>query len=89
MAKMNNLYDKVVDISRDYLGPAAERFIERQVVTHLKKEPAKLTRRDLIKLIDWIKLAFALLTNEPETVDEYIGRLRTLTNATAPGTKLG
>jgi len=75
------LYNQLVEISSDYLGPAAERFIERQVTTHLHKKPLELTVRDLAKLIDWIKLAFALLTNDSQIVDEYINRLVMLTKA--------
>jgi len=69
------IQDKVIDISRDYLGPAAERFVNRQISTHLKKSPEQLTVQDLPKLVDWIRLAFALLTNDSRLVDEYTGRL--------------
>ncbi len=79
MAETAPLYTELVDISRDYLGPAAERFIERQITTHLHKKPSEVNRQDLVKLIDWIKLAFALLTNDSHLVDEYIKRLLVLT----------
>ncbi len=75
------LHDELVDISRDYLGPAAERFIERQVSTHLHKKPVEVTAQDLVKLIDWIKLAFALLTNDKQVIDEYTERLMALTKS--------
>jgi hypothetical protein len=65
----------VIDISREYLGPAAERFVNRQISVHLKKEPQNLTKKDLPKLVDWVRLAFALLTNDSALVDEYIGKL--------------
>jgi len=81
MDTTTSLHAQVIDISRDYLGPAAERFIERQVSTHLHKEPDELTKPDLVKLIDWIKLAFALLTNDPGVVDEYTSRLQGLVKA--------
>ncbi len=68
----------VIAVSQDYLGPAAERFIDRQITTHLQKKPELLDAQDLKKLIDWIKLAFALLTQETKIVDEYIERLAAL-----------
>ena len=75
MAQSTSVYNQLVEISRDYLGPATERFIERQVTTHLHKKPLEITVQDLIKLVDWIKLAFALLTNDSRLVDEYINRV--------------
>lgn len=75
MAAPLQLFDQVVEVSQDYLGPAAERFIDRQISAHLKKEPSQLQASDIDKLIDWIKLSFALLTKDTSLVDEYIKRL--------------
>lgn len=83
MAEPKPLYVQLIEISRDYLGPAAERFIKRQIKTHLHKDPAELTRKDVTKLIDWIKLAFALLTNDGPLVEEYTSRLHSLTKRRA------
>jgi hypothetical protein len=70
------LIDQILEVSQDYLGPAADRFVERQITTHLKKKPDKITRQDLYKLIDWIKLSFALLTNDARMIDQYVKRLK-------------
>ena len=72
------LYDKVVRVTNVYLGPAADRFIARQVQNHLHKAPEELSRDDLLKLIDWIKVAVSLLTEDSEIVEEYAERLRQL-----------
>jgi hypothetical protein len=74
-----NLYQKIVDISQDYLGPAADRFITRQINTHLNKAPEQLDEADLRILIDWIKPTFALLTNDTKLVNSFIDRLLALT----------
>jgi hypothetical protein len=71
-----SLIDQILEISQDYLGPAADRFVERQISTHLKKRPEKITNEDVYKLIDWIKLSFALLTNDTSMVEQYAKRLR-------------
>ncbi len=71
-------YSEVVDISRDYLGPAAARFIDRQIKTHLEQEPRHLSPKDLSELMDWIKLAFSVLTNDEKVTQEYIKRLQNL-----------
>jgi hypothetical protein len=77
--KQTNLYAKVVRVTNVYLGPAADRFISRQVENHLHKSPENLSKEDLIKLIDWIKVAVSLLTEDTEIVEEYAAQLRKLT----------
>lgn len=72
------VYDDTVDITRDYLGPAADRFIERQVCSHLRKKPEAITPRDLNRLIDWIRIAISSLTDDASVVDEYTTRLEKL-----------
>lgn len=73
-----NLYDKVVRVTYDYLGPAADRFVARQVRSHLHKEPEQLRKTDLNGLIDWIKIAMSLLSNDDRLVARYISELREL-----------
>ena len=75
MRDSNTIHQQIIAISRDYLGPASERFIDRQAKTHLNKSSEKITKGDLVKLVDWIRLSFALLTNDSRLVDEYIERL--------------
>ena len=72
------LYDRVVRITRVYLGPAADRFIARQVQNHLKKEPQALSSEDLGHLIDWIRAAVSLLTEDIDIVEEYTTQLQEL-----------
>lgn len=78
LSTKQNLYDQVVIITMDYLGPAAERFISRQIRTHLHKAPDELTHEDLLKLVDWIKIAIALLTEDGKIVDEFTASLKAL-----------
>jgi hypothetical protein len=76
-----NLYSRVVYITTLYLGPAAERFIARQIQTHLDKEPEDLTRKDLEQLVEWIRIAIALLTEDAKVVEEFYAKLMALTRA--------
>ena len=73
------LYTQVVRITHVYLGPAADRFIARQVHNHLHKDPAELSRADLLMLIDWVRVAVSLITDDQAVIEEYIDRLRRLT----------
>lgn len=79
-ASKTYLYDSVVDVTRDYLGPAADRFIARQITSHLQKQPEELTRADMRKLINWLKLSMAFLTNDEELIDTYVEQLQAITS---------
>jgi hypothetical protein len=84
-----NLYTSVVRITHIYLGPAADRFIDRQIQNHIHKDPSKITEADLIVLVDWIKVAVSLLTDDSEIVEEYIEQLKKLANKKPKGTGNG
>lgn len=76
-----DLYLQVVRVTHVYLGPAADRFIARQVRNHLHKEPERLSKADLHKLIDWIRVAVSLITEDSAIVEEYTARLERLTKS--------
>jgi hypothetical protein len=73
-----SIYDQVVKVTHVYLGPAADRFIARQVENHLHKSPNELSQADLLKLIDWIKVVVSLLTEDNEIIEEYTAELQKL-----------
>lgn len=79
MNQKSTLYQRVVRITHIYLGPAADRFIDRQIQNHLHKQPAELSVNDLAQLIDWIRVAVSLLTDNIEIVEEYVEQLQRLT----------
>lgn len=47
------LYDNVVDLSKTYFGPAAKKFVDRQMSKHLKIESSELTPSHLDELAKW------------------------------------
>jgi hypothetical protein len=63
-------FQSVVGVAQEYLGPAAERFIRRQIDFHLEKDPANLTRKDVSELSKSVGVALGLLANDRELVDE-------------------
>lgn len=75
------VYDQVIHITNNYLGPAAERFIARQVKNHLHKAPKDLSPADLLRLIDWIRVAVSLLTEDSQIVERYIAELQKLASS--------
>jgi len=78
MADQATLYDQVVRISSDYLGPAADRFMTRQISTHLGKKPQQLEPQDIAQLVDWVKLTFALLTDDAALIQSFSDQLTSL-----------
>ena len=74
----SSIYTKVVRVTHVYLGPAADRFIARQVENHLHKSPEELTKADLAGLIDWIQVVVSLITDDAGVIEEYTAELRKL-----------
>jgi hypothetical protein len=73
-----SLYEEVVAITARYLGPAARRFITRQVAFHLSKTPETLTQSDIPALAEWAQATLALLTEDQEMVDNFAAELMKL-----------
>ena len=81
MVAEKNLYHLVVRVGENYLGPAGERFIRRQIDTHLDIKPEKLRKKDLVNLAKWSSLAFALLTKDVEQIESFKKALLSAGNA--------
>jgi hypothetical protein len=71
------VYEKVVSVSKTYLGPATEAFISRQCKSHLKKEPADLGTADLVALANWLEVGAGLLMDQRKAT-ELATKVRTL-----------
>lgn len=65
------LYQEIVAIAEKFLGPAGERFVQRQISFHLKKKPEEITKEDIPKISEWIKVSLALLTNDKKEVEDF------------------
>jgi hypothetical protein len=69
------LYANIVKVVELYLGPAAPRFVERQINSHLNKAPEEVTSEDIAQLVEWIRVSLALLTDDRATIDECARKL--------------
>jgi hypothetical protein len=78
MARDPSIYSAAVEVSKEFLGPAGERFLRRQISTHLAIEPEDLERHHLQELVSWVKLTFAVLTNDSGLVEDFSDRLLAL-----------
>jgi hypothetical protein len=72
------LFDRVVRVTYEYFGPAAERYVTRQIDCHLHKSPDQLRKKDLKELINWISVATSHLINDEAIVEEYTKKLHEL-----------
>lgn len=59
-----SLEEDVVKIARLYLGPAAERFVNRQITGHLNKTASDLTVGDIDELAKWCYVSGRLVMPE-------------------------
>lgn len=69
------LYEQVISVTQEYLGPATERFITRLINAHFDKNPEELKAKDIPKLSEWIKVSLGLLTDDKALVDECQKRI--------------
>lgn len=72
------IYFQVVGVAHEYFGPAADRFVTRQIHSHLNKDPKQLRKQDLADLIEWIGLAMALLCDDEKVVSKFVADLKVL-----------
>ncbi len=65
----NEIYKNAIEISQEFLGPAAERFLNRQIREHLQKKADDLSKSDIPELARWIKVSASLLTDQKVASD--------------------
>jgi hypothetical protein len=62
---MNEISNKVVQISATYLGPAAKNFLERQTRSHMRNLDFNELKEDhLPELIKWVHISAGLIIND-------------------------
>ena len=47
------LYDDVVKIAKAYIGPAGQKFTDRQISSHLSVSPSEINAGNLEELAKW------------------------------------
>jgi len=72
----NTFYSQLIVVGEKYLGPAAERFMQRQIDFHLGKDPRNLTAGDVDKLADSVKIALGVLTHDKAMVNSAVREIK-------------
>lgn len=58
------LYDDVVELTKTYMGPAAKKFVDRQISGHLDVDAANLTGNHVDELAKWCYTSGKLLMDD-------------------------
>ncbi len=61
---MENYFSKIVEVIRNYLGPASERFIVRQLDFHLKRKEKVIYESEVERIADWSAVALSMITQD-------------------------
>lgn len=73
-----SLYTELVDVTTDYLGPAADRFMARHIETHLHITPSEITSDKIPELTNWLGLSMALLISDAKIVSDFNMKIKDL-----------
>lgn len=60
------LYEKVLEISRPFLGRQTEQFVRRQCQSHLRISPRELTKEHLPRLSYWMMISASLVISQDQ-----------------------
>lgn len=75
MTQSQIYYERVIEITKDYLGPAAARFVDRQITSYLNKQPTELAQSDIPMLAMRIRSGLVVLTHDQDAVEEAYRRI--------------
>jgi hypothetical protein len=75
---LNILYQEALQIANIFLGPASERFLERQIRRNLNKDPEALTKTDIPELAKWVSVSIGPSVADPKIADEFRRKLLAL-----------
>jgi hypothetical protein len=73
-----SLYQKIILVTEEYLGPSAQRFVDKQIISHLSKPPEEISAEDIPKLVQWCNAVFSVLTEDRSVIQEYVSRIEAL-----------
>ncbi|HLK03769.1 MAG TPA: hypothetical protein VKT53_04945 [Candidatus Acidoferrum sp.] len=66
---MSEVSDKIINVSKTYLGPATESFLSRQCTAHLKVELASLTAAQVKTLAERVEKSAALIMDAAKAAE--------------------
>ncbi len=58
------IYDDILEICKKYLSKDSQKFLDRQIRSHLNKEPRQIDARDAAELAKWSQVSGGLLVGK-------------------------
>ena len=71
------LYNDVINLARPYLGPAAEKFVSRQVSAHLNVKSDQIARQHMEELSKWCLISGKLVMDDAKA-QEFSQKIKSL-----------
>ncbi len=71
------LYDNVVSVAKEYIGPAGQKFVDRQISSHLGVSPAEITNANLEELAKWCLSSGKMLIGD-DKASEFSQKVKTI-----------
>ena len=82
---MSELSDKILQISVDYLGPAAGKFLDRQTTSHMGGlNFNEITAENIPQLSWWVHVSAKLIL-DPAKAKDFSDKIAKLGGTSAPG----
>ena len=75
----STIYDEMIRLAHEYFGPDSARHVGKFVSVHLGKPAEKITKDELVSMIDWIKNEASYMTEDGALAERYVGDLLALT----------
>ncbi len=63
------IYDNLLETTKYYMGPAADRFLKRQLSGHLNISPDELNTQHLDDLAEWCLTSAKLIIDEDKAME--------------------
>ncbi len=71
------LYDDVVKIAKDYIGPAGQKFTDRQISSHLGLSPSAISNKNMEELAKWCFISGKMLIGD-DKAKEFSEKVKAL-----------
>ena len=71
------IYDDAVKLAKEYIGPAGQKFIDRQISSHLSIDPAQLAAGNMEELAKWCLSSGKMLIGDDKAA-EFSDKIKAL-----------
>lgn len=70
-----SVYEQVARSTHEHFGADAVHYVTRLIEIHTRKQPALLSKAELMSLLDWIRAAATFFAEDTEKLEQYMTEL--------------